>query len=440
MGQENPALAKEEDHDSTQPTLSPPASPMLLVFPKPSQTKSMPKRARAVEHSWNGVNHRNKKRKRHIADTKAENPAKPEKNAIVIDLVSDDENSESPVKDETFDDRLRQSLPKEPFENKTKYTTANPIVSSSKLPQLWHQSPFKPEFSPEIIPFSQVLIAEDSHRVCLDSSPESNFSSHPSLIFDLEGYSPLSLLNSETTRILSPSELSSLFDNPAPQSSRPQSSQPQSSQQLRQRKLKSISSDWTQRFVERQRSPPRRAARRKQLKAKRPLTIPKLSGGKRFRPRHVYQEFGTRSTINTIRTETQIEIPDRSLPSAYEAASDRFSTQRKDITYRSEYENPKAQLSNTKIDAESLKYQYTSGFSRLKTELQKPSFLKAHSEIMSFALGASTFSVYADFIRWHCPLLAEEYQHTRGHSILPKWLEDVDTEVFGLFINWLYTE
>lgn len=43
---------------------------------------------------------------------------------------------------------------------------------------------------------------------------------------------------------------------------------------------------------------------------------------------------------------------------------------------------------------------------------------------------------------WHCPLLAEECQRDHAHkkSVLTKSLEDVDVDVFGLFVSWLYTE
>ena len=60
--------------------------------------------------------------------------------------------------------------------------------------------------------------------------------------------------------------------------------------------------------------------------------------------------------------------------------------------------------------------------------------------MIKFVVGTSTFSVYADFVRWHCPMLAEEKEHMRGRSSIHRSLEGVDAEVFGLFVSWLYTE
>lgn len=77
---------------------------------------------------------------------------------------------------------------------------------------------------------------------------------------------------------------------------------PQGSQQpedvtpvSRPRKLESVSKDWTENFMKRQRSPARAVARRsKAPEAKKPLTLPKLSGRKKFKPRNPYTDFKTR--------------------------------------------------------------------------------------------------------------------------------------------------
>lgn len=66
---------------------------------------------------------------------------------------------------------------------------------------------------------------------------------------------------------------------------------------------------------------------------------------------------------------------------------------------------------------------------------------KPLADIIQIALGPSIFTVYQAFLSWHCPMLAEACRSYRGGPVLlPKILQDVDVDVFGLFVQWSYTQ
>ncbi|KAH7418926.1 hypothetical protein BKA64DRAFT_751236 [Cadophora sp. MPI-SDFR-AT-0126] len=445
MGQE---ISKDEDHDSTRFSPSPPASPTLLVTSRPTETEPVLERAQAFEHYI--TNKQNKKMKQHIASKisdhiKVESPfVRSRKSLTVIDLVSDDEDPGLPVKDEALDHNtpvrarslcdsgqalrnLCHNLPKESVEVERKSTTKIEPMSAPIEPLIpRYQSLFKAEKSPEILPFSQTLSS-------IETTPDiisPGFFTDTSLRFD-----PISAFHSRGLSALgSPStEISQFFSPPPPP---PVSctysgiQYLQNKQPPQQRKLKSISTGWRQSFIARQQSPPRRAARRKQLKAKKPLTVPKLSRGKVFKLRDVYQDYGMisaksmSSNSSSQGSYTGVLSEERNVHDDFLPP---FSSSALDGTFTGQQNQPQFRASRPSAKMN-----------------EKPTLLKPHSEMINIALGQTTFAIYADFLRWHCPLLVEECQHAcardRDLPVVLKPLEGVGLDVFGLFINWLHME
>jgi hypothetical protein len=60
--------------------------------------------------------------------------------------------------------------------------------------------------------------------------------------------------------------------------------------------------------------------------------------------------------------------------------------------------------------------------------------------ISYIALGPNGFAVYSDFLEFYCPVLSNAPLNTADRAATPEVLADVDVDVFGLFIQWLYTQ
>jgi hypothetical protein len=60
--------------------------------------------------------------------------------------------------------------------------------------------------------------------------------------------------------------------------------------------------------------------------------------------------------------------------------------------------------------------------------------------ISYIALGPNDFAVYSDFLDFYCPVLANTLLNAGDKAAIPEVLADVDIDVFGLFIQWLYTQ
>ncbi|KAK0123644.1 hypothetical protein ONS95_008658 [Cadophora gregata] len=377
MGEDISTVPKEEYCDSTR------FNPVVI------------KRTQDTKH--NATISLGSTRNRHRARTGAEDKdsrsiAALRRHNLIMNLVSDAENDQKP------------SLNLEVLE-----------LAPSFEPQAQDQISFKPEFSPETIHFSQLF---STFRTDDGFSTESNLGSSLCSTFDFER-SPLGSLDT------APFQKSSgpPFDIPPSQGSQPRL----------QRKLKSVSSEWRRWFVERQRTPPRKAARRKPIKGKVPLIAPRFSRGNNYNVRNVHQDSGTKSGQST----------------CINHASN--SSERKSLAGMSQGEGGSSQTSlpRSRDSAPELvgefamqQTQQQATLERGEMGIQKPSFLKPHSDILKITLGSTTFAIYADFLWWHCPLLAQECQQTcsRELSFLPRSLQDVDMEVFCLFVNWLYME
>jgi len=55
-------------------------------------------------------------------------------------------------------------------------------------------------------------------------------------------------------------------------------------------------------------------------------------------------------------------------------------------------------------------------------------------------LGPNVFAVYQEFLEFYCPVLANALPNAVDRAATPKLLADVDNDVFGLFVQWLYTQ
>ena len=288
-------------------TPSPPASPTLLISPAPTETKPVPMKDLIIEHLT--TNALDKERRQHTFgtdvsekmahDTKREiSPTERQRSIIDIDPCSYDAKLGIDVKNEVPEPRtpIRAHLAGDPY---------------GSYPSPRHQSPLKVEQLPEIIPFSQFFAShENSHG----GSPDSHPVLDPFPTFDL-GESSFDSSMTSGTQLFSMSM--------------------RSNQRCPPRKLKSIGDRWRLNFIERQRSPPRRAARRKQLKAKRPLMTPKLSGGQKFKTRNIYQDFNPRVTTNS-EAETRQSDWSRGLLSVGQMVSEESTTQQETSPSRSE--------------------------------------------------------------------------------------------------------
>jgi hypothetical protein len=60
-------------------------------------------------------------------------------------------------------------------------------------------------------------------------------------------------------------------------------------------------------------------------------------------------------------------------------------------------------------------------------------------KITYISLGPNVFGVYQDFLDFYCPVLANALLNAADISATPEILADVDVDVFGLFVQWLYT-
>jgi len=59
--------------------------------------------------------------------------------------------------------------------------------------------------------------------------------------------------------------------------------------------------------------------------------------------------------------------------------------------------------------------------------------------VVRIPIREQAFYVYRDFLDWHCPIfLSTFFQGTRNTT--PEILEDMDYNIFSLFVQWLYTE
>lgn len=65
---------------------------------------------------------------------------------------------------------------------------------------------------------------------------------------------------------------------------------------------------------------------------------------------------------------------------------------------------------------------------------------KPLTDIVHIQLGSASFFVYSEFLTWHCPLLVRACGTELGKPVVPEMLEDVDFDVFGLFVNYSYIE
>lgn len=162
----------------------------------------------------------------------------PAKQITVIDLVPDDDGLATPIKNEARGST--SPIPRDLL----KVNPAEPILTST--PELPHLVTYKPEQSPEIVPFSRILSTGGGPLSSYDSVSDVG-SYH---------YSIECLLPQKTYQSTPPSQL---------------------------RKLKPVSSDWARIFMKRQKSPPRRATRRRALKTKEPLVLPRISKSKKYK-------------------------------------------------------------------------------------------------------------------------------------------------------------
>jgi hypothetical protein len=56
-------------------------------------------------------------------------------------------------------------------------------------------------------------------------------------------------------------------------------------------------------------------------------------------------------------------------------------------------------------------------------------------------LGNNVFNIYNDFLSYYCPALAAAcHSSTLDRPAQPLELEDIDLDVFGLFIQWIYSQ
>ena len=301
MDQDASSFPKQEEcWDSPVSAPSPPARPPLLIPLIPIETTPVPLEDPVIEHF--STNALDKERKQHTfgtvfsdkmaRETKREiGPPERQRSIIVIDPISDDAKSGIDVKNEVPE-------PHTPMRAHLVRALYGSCPSSKR------QSPPKAEQLPEITPFSQFFASlENSHEGSPDSSPVLD----PLPTFD-SGEPPFDSSMTSVTQ---------LFSTSLP-----------SNQRCPPRKLRSIGNKWRQDFIDRQRSPPRRAARRKQLKAKRPLMIPKLSGGRKFKIKNIYQEFSPRVTVNS-EAETRNSNLSRGLLSVGQLSSKESTTQQK---------------------------------------------------------------------------------------------------------------
>ena len=64
---------------------------------------------------------------------------------------------------------------------------------------------------------------------------------------------------------------------------------------------------------------------------------------------------------------------------------------------------------------------------------------KPLQDIVQIALGPNIFAVYRDFVTYYSPVLAGVLiGNTKATT--PSLLADIDVDVFGLFVQWMYTE
>ncbi|KAL2075228.1 hypothetical protein VTL71DRAFT_171 [Oculimacula yallundae] len=213
------------------------------------------------------------------------------------------------------------------------------------------------------------------------------------------------------------------------------------------RKLKPVSSDWSRRFIAIQRSPRKRVATRRVLKAKTPLVLPKLSRGRKYKPANLDSCKARASKSNGGRSASGLGLPvsDAFLATNGSAGSVHALAFEKARRYQLEYE---------RTYTKPWQYSHSSGLYSSEQKLysgpfvpitEKPTFLVPHGNMIRISLGSALFTVYAEFLCWHCPLLAEEYHYTMGqhhpeNALVSRYLYDMDDHVFGLFVNWLYTE
>ncbi|KAH7303511.1 hypothetical protein BKA65DRAFT_560592 [Rhexocercosporidium sp. MPI-PUGE-AT-0058] len=112
-------------------------------------------------------------------------------------------------------------------------------------------------------------------------------------------------------------------------------------------------------------------------------------------------------------------------------------------TYHPELEDSKpskTSKSNLGCDRKFIEQNSAGASRRRKRRLEKANFFKPHTDIVHISLGSATFSIYADFLSWHCPLLVEECRHAPDKGETPRSLKDIKVNVFGLFVNWLYND
>lgn len=59
--------------------------------------------------------------------------------------------------------------------------------------------------------------------------------------------------------------------------------------------------------------------------------------------------------------------------------------------------------------------------------------------IVFIALGPHSFTIHRDFLEYDAPVLAKALYHEPSSTATPAVLADVDVDVFGLLIQWIYT-
>lgn len=169
-----------------------------------------------------------------------------------------------------------------------KSTTASEPIDIPNLPRLLSPDAHEHEQSPEIIPlfeFPSSLLSPTTYK------PEQS----PEIIPFSEVLSTIQV----SPRFSLPNSTASVAEKTSPRST--DSLLPHDRQQSTP-KLKSVSAEWRREFVKRQRTPPRRVARRKVLKAKKPLAHPKISGGRKFKS--TYSDPQTSSSRSREESET----------------------------------------------------------------------------------------------------------------------------------------
>ncbi|TVY84229.1 hypothetical protein LSUE1_G000532 [Lachnellula suecica] len=70
-------------------------------------------------------------------------------------------------------------------------------------------------------------------------------------------------------------------------------------------------------------------------------------------------------------------------------------------------------------------------------ERRKPAFLKPLTEMANISLGPNTFAIYLAHIQYYSPVLVSALT---SDGSTPRILADVDVDVFGLLVQWLYTQ